>query len=255
MSDKITIELTQEQLDNLNTVIELGTGQHQNSDLVKKSFPKELRQGNQYKIPAEEPDEDFLIIMGSIGDRGRYGSGGFTEMFKKFVKSHPEAAKKYLERMFKPAKDRGFYFTADFRKTVARIGLEADVLPDNAKMYYVKTFATKGSNASWVIRNLKEGNMPDKAWDVVARSKRKSVIEFAIRNGPDNVLPLVIGQIPNMVDDSRYSYRRGERLQESKAYLEYMFEHRVDFINGRVDKFNPMNESTYIYKVWRPKQK
>lgn len=256
LSDKITIEFTQDQIDNLNTIIQLGTSEHQNPELVRNSLPKVLTKGNQYKIPDEEPDVSFLIIMGSIGDRGRYGSGSFVTMFKKFAKKHPKVAKEYLAKMFAPAGTRGFSFTADFRKDIARVGLEEDVLPDEAKLYYVKSFATRGSNSDWVIRNLKEGNMPDAAWDIVAKSKRKSVLEFAILNGPENVLPMIIGQIPNLtLDGRRTSYRAEERKRESIAYLEYLLEHRIDFINGRVEMFNPMHQGQYIYKVWRPQQK
>lgn len=69
--EKISIELTKEQLLNLNKVLSIGVEEHQNSDLVRKSFPKEFQSKPSYTFNDKTTVED-LIVMGSIADRGSW---------------------------------------------------------------------------------------------------------------------------------------------------------------------------------------
>ena len=99
MSNKITIELTEAQLSNLNSIISIAGLAHQNPVLVRSTLPEKLQVDGSYAVP-NEIDVDYLITKGSIGDRGAYGSDAFIRMFERVAKKHPVVAKEYIEKLF-----------------------------------------------------------------------------------------------------------------------------------------------------------
>jgi hypothetical protein len=247
VSKKITIELTETQLHNINSILTMGGYEHQNADLVRATLPKELQSEGSMALP-KEIDVDYLIVKGSVGDRGRYGSSAFLKMFEKVAKKHPAVAKEYIGKLFLPAKKRGFGFTADFRKSIASIGLKHNILPDSGKIYYVRTFSSSGTNEQWVMSNLKSGNLPDSAWDILAKSKRYNVASYIIQHGPENVLPIVIGNIPKVTRAYGGLYDYATKKNYTTGYLEYLFEHRVAIINGKAKKWDPIRPHNWVIK-------
>jgi hypothetical protein len=247
MSNKITIELTEAQLSNLNSIISIAGLAHQNPVLVRSTLPEKLQVDGSYAVP-NEIDVDYLITKGSIGDRGAYGSDAFIRMFERVAKKHPVVAKEYIEKLFLPANKREFTFTADFRKGIAAIGLKHDILPDSAKLYYIKTFAYSETNEDWVMTHIRNGNIPDSAWDILAKSKRYKVCKTVIEKGPENILPVVATTIPNISRDkiygAPYDYKTSTYL--AVEYLEYLFEHRIAVVNKKISNWSPLNPYSWM---------
>ena len=60
-----------------------------------------------------------------------------------------------------------------------------------------------------------------------------------ICHAPEDVLPMIIPNIKNVNSGLKYTH----------SYLEYLVELRMDFINGRIPKFESMPEFQYLYKI------
>jgi len=244
MSDKISIELTQDQLDNINAVLMIGIREMKDAKILTDSFPKEISLKHDWKVP-EDPGVDFLIRKGLLADTGHYGASRlFLDMFSRMLDSHPDVCRAYLDKLFLAAKKRGFGFSSEFRKGVAIRALDKDLLPDSGKLYYIKTYATSGSNGDWVHRNLAAGNLPGSAWDIIARSKNVEVITYTINNCPENVLPMVLGGITKVSTTGRsYNSRR-----DPKGYLEYLYNERINHINSKSkERFKAESHSTWYW--------
>jgi hypothetical protein len=242
MDDKIVLELSKEQLESINTVLSVGFDNLKGQGPFKEFWPKEFT-AKSYLSPPKDITVDSLLRYGILYDslKGRWGITEFVKYLKKIIKDgHGEVFQAYVAKLFLPSKDREFTFNADFRKGVSSLAEELNLLPVEGKMYYVTSWASKGSNGDWVKKNLNRDNLPNEAWDYLSASKRASVLEYMICHGPEDVLPMIIPNIKNVNCDLYYE----EYIHE---YLEYLVELRTDFINGRIPKFKPMNNSEYHY--------
>ena len=243
--EKVNLELTKEQYENIKTLVALGMRDLDNVNFIRETLPKSLKGEISYSIP-KNPDVNFLVRRGVLNNNRNGTTEKFKKLMNKVFDEHPEVAKEYVELLFKSAKVRKFSFTSNFRKDICEIALKKNVLPDVAKLYYVRSFSSSGSNETWVKDNLNTGNLPDNTWDLLAKSKRFDVLYYVISKGPIDILPMLVANIANV---KTTGYRRTKRfdVKYASGYLQFLFNERIIAEKAK-KKFIPVSYYNWEYK-------